>query len=170
MRHDYLWVVLALAIGLSSRAEGQTRTGERACRIPEWVETAMVRSGLDKTLAFDGRLNPSCYRGDFDGDGAIDAAVLVQERASGRKGIAFIHRRDGRVFVVGAGTTLSNGGDDWSWMDAWTVSDKGDVGQGATEERPPLLRGDVLLVYKTDAASAIVWWDGERYRWYQQGD
>jgi hypothetical protein len=33
-----------------------------------------------------------------------------------------------------------------------------------------VLRGDGLLVEKTESASAILWWDGARYRWYQQGD
>jgi hypothetical protein len=34
---------------------------------------------------------------------------------------------------------------------------------------PPLI-GGALLVEKMDSASAIVFWDGKEYQWYQQGD
>jgi hypothetical protein len=27
-----------------------------------------------------------------------------------------------------------------------------------------------LLIFKTETASAILWWTGTGYRWYQQGD
>jgi hypothetical protein len=32
------------------------------------------------------------------------------------------------------------------------------------------LRGDALLVAKREAASALVYWDGKSFRWYQLGD
>ena len=163
MRIGLIWLA-------SSRAQAQTLTVEQQYSIPEWVTTAMARSGLDKTLGFDARLNPFCHSGDFDGDGMTDFAVLVKERASGKSGIALIHRRTGRVYVVGAGRNLPNGGDDFEWMDTWGIFNKGKVDQGATNERPPVLKGDALLVFKTGAASAILWWDGTAYRWYQQGD
>jgi hypothetical protein len=30
--------------------------------------------------------------------------------------------------------------------------------------------GDAILVSKTEAASALIYWDGKRYGWYQQAD
>lgn len=163
--------ILAVVIWLvAHQAQAQTPTVQQLSSIPEWVTTAMARAGLDRTLAFDAWLNPCCHRGDFDGDGAADFAVLVKERATAKSGIAFIHRGTGRVFVVGAGRNLPNGGDDFSWMDTWVVFHKGTVSLGASDERPPMLRGDALLVSKTEAASAILWWNGTDYRWYQQGD
>jgi hypothetical protein len=44
------------------------------------------------------------------------------------------------------------------------------VGRGADQKKPPVLRGDALYVEKTESASAIIYWDGSTYRWYQQGD
>jgi hypothetical protein len=115
-------------------------------------------------------LNPFYQRGDFDGDGRADYAVLVQQPSSGKRGIALVHRRNQSVHVVGAGNAMGNGGDDFSWMGAWRVFDRGPVERGVGEGAPPRLRGDALLVEKTESASAIIWWDGGRYRWYQQGD
>jgi hypothetical protein len=34
----------------------------------------------------------------------------------------------------------------------------------------PLLSGGALLVEKSEAASALIYWNGKRYVWSQQGD
>src|SRR5262249_28306244 len=117
----------------------------------------------------DAHLNPFCLRADFDGDGKIDFVVFIRERSSGKIGIAFIHQGSGMLYIIGAGTPGIHG-DDYRWIDAWTVFEKGVVSQGADETPPPKLKGDALLIFKTEAASAILWWTGSGYRWYQQGD
>ncbi|MFO0994923.1 MAG: hypothetical protein U1E67_23670 [Hyphomicrobiales bacterium] len=114
------------------------------------------------------RLNPYYVQGDFDGDGKTDTAVLVTERASGKQGIAFILDRG--IEVVGAGTSIGNGGDDLSWMDAWYVFGKNKVEQGAFDEAPPTLKGDGLMAIKTESASGLIYWNGSGFAWYQQGD
>lgn len=162
-------LAVALAIG-SVRVAAQPITVGQGCSVPDWATAAMMRSAFGERFRLDSRLNPSCLRGDFDGDGKPDFAILVKDRRSGKRGIAIVHRRDGQVLVVGAGRDLSNGGDDWAWMDAWAVFEKARVETGATSARRPVLKGDALLVSKAEAASAIVWWDGTRYRWTQQGD
>lgn len=57
-------------------------------------------------------------------------------------------------------------------MDAWDVYDKGIVYHGMDEDEtnPPVLIGDAIDVAETEAASALIYWDGKQYRWYQQGD
>ena len=157
-------------MAVAGAAAAQPPTFPQRYSLPEWVDAAIARAGLDRTLAVDARLNPFILRGDFDGDGRADAAVLVADKASAKKGIAIVHRGTNRVFVVGAGRANSNGGDDFSWMDAWTIFEKGPVRRGATKATPPVLKGDALLVAKSEAADAILWWDGATYRWYQQGD
>ena len=47
---------------------------------------------------------------------------------------------------------------------------RGPVGKGADGKAPPKLRGDALMVIKTESASALIYWNGTRYAWYQQGD
>jgi hypothetical protein len=44
------------------------------------------------------------------------------------------------------------------------------VGQGTAGKKPPNLRGDAIMVIKTEAAGVLIFWDGKRYAWYQQGD
>lgn len=136
--------------------------------LPRWVRDAL-RASAQHALPCS-CLNPFYQRGDFDGDGRPDYAVLVRHPSSGKRGIAFVHGRDRSVHVVGAGKAAAAGGDDFRWMDAWRVFDRGPVERGVAEGGPPTLRVDALHVEKTESASAIIWWDGKRYRWYQQGD
>jgi hypothetical protein len=161
--------VIAIVLILPAAGAQELRPGQEYS-VPDWARIIIADPDVAKRFVLDSRLNPFCLRGDFDGDGKADFAVLVKERSSGKAGVAVIHRATGRVFIMGAGTEFGNGGDNYSWMDAWIVFDKGRVPQGATREPPPILRGDALLIFKTEAASAILWWNGTRYRWYQQGD
>ena len=119
--------------------------------------------------AYEARINPFYLQGDFDGDGRRDTAVLVKEKSSGKHGIG-IALRGRKTIFIGAGTELPGSSDDFAWMDAWVVQPKGPVAQGATDEAPPKLRGDAILAIKTESASGLIWWDGKRFRWYQQGD
>jgi len=138
--------------------------------IPAWAAEALQRPAFAREYALSTSLDPFLLEGDFDGDGRRDVAVLVARRDTGARGVAFLHAGSAQPHVVGAGHALGNGGDDFSWMDAWSVHAKGTVRHGAGEAAPPRLRGDALVVEKRESASAIVYWDGEAYRWYQQGD
>lgn len=119
--------------------------------------------------AVEARINPFYLQGDFDGDGWRDTAVLVKERASGKHGAALVFK-GGKVRIVGAGKDMGDGTKDLDWMDAWYVEPKGKVQQGATDEAPPKLKGDAIMAIKTESASGLIYWNGARFRWYQQGD
>jgi hypothetical protein len=95
---------------------------------------------------------------------------LVKEKASGKSGIAIIHGGSRLMHVFGAGRKFDNGGDDFAWMNAWYVYRRGAVMQGATDKLPPRLVASALMLIKTEAASGLLYWDGKRYAWYQQGD
>jgi len=127
-------------------------------------------TGLDRRYAFSSHLKPSYLTGDFDGDGKPDIAILVKQKSSGKIGIAVCHSSTNTVFFIGAGTNVGNGGDNFDWMDLWSVTTKTKaarrVGKGATA----LIRGDALLVEKSESASALIYWNGKRYVWRQQGD
>jgi hypothetical protein len=96
----------------------------------------------------------------------MDVVVLVKERSTGKVGIAIVHGTTGKVTILGAG----NGGDDFEWMDSWQVYSKTRAAHAAGETSILHLRGDALLVEKSEAASALVYWNGKRYVWSQQGD
>lgn len=97
-------------------------------------------------------------------------AVLVQERSTGKLGIAIVHSPTGKVTILGAGIGIGNGGDNFEWMDSWQVYSKTRAAHAEAESSVPHLRGDALLVEKSEAASALIYWNGKRYVWSQQGD
>ncbi len=137
--------------------------------IPEVINRAVTNGLLPKEYELSFRVNPFYLRGDFIGDGKADIAVLVKQRSTGKFGIAIINGATDKVTVVGAGNAIGNGGDDFEWMDTWQVYSKGRAIHEA-EGSVPHLRGDALLVGKSEAASALIYWNGKRYVWFQQGD
>jgi hypothetical protein len=102
------------------------------------------------------KLEPSFYVGDFNGDAKSDVALLIKEKTTAKVGIAIIDGGESKIQIVGAGRSFGNGGDDFSWMDAWSVRHSGKV--------------DRLYVAKNEAASAVIYWDGSKYKWQQEGD
>ena len=102
------------------------------------------------------KLEPSFYVGDFNGDGTSDVALLIREKATSKVGIAIIEGKEEKITIVGAGKSFGNGGDDFSWMDVWSIRHTGKV--------------DRLYVAKSETASAVIYWDGSKYRWQQEGD
>jgi len=164
------WAVLLLAALACRAAAAQEPSPAQRRGIPPWAAEALQRPAFAGEYVLSTALDPFLLEGDFDGDGQRDVAVLVARRDTGARGIAFLHAGSARPRVVGAGHALGNGGDDFSWMDAWRVYSKRTVPRGAGEAAPPRLRGDALVVEKRESASALVYWDGAGYRWYQQGD
>ena len=55
-------------------------------------------------------------------------------------------------------------------MDNWQVYPKGRGARGTDETSVPRFHGEALLVGKSEAASGLIYWDGKRYVWFQQGD
>jgi hypothetical protein len=115
-------------------------------------------------------VKPSFLSGDFNGDGKTDTAVLVKERSTGKIGIAIFDGRTGKMTILGAGIGIGNGGDNFEWMDSWQVYSKTRAANASPETKVSCLRGDALLVEKSEAASALIYWNGKRYVWSQRGD
>lgn len=138
--------------------------------LPRWSVKRIETLERQKALVVSGELNPDYLQADLNGDRRPDLAVLVRHTKTRKAGIAILLRGRDAVVVLGAGSEFGNGGDDFSWMDVWSVHPKGAVGTGAGGDPPPRLRGDALLVGKSEAASAVIYWDGRSFRWYQQGD
>lgn len=113
-------------------------------------------------------IKPCEYKGDFDGDNRTDLAVLITNK-DGKKGIEISFANKKTAFI-GAGEPIGNGGATFDWMERWTLHKK-KIEQGATEsKKPPTPKGDSLLLEKINSASGLVYWDGFKFQWYQQGD
>ena len=138
--------------------------------VPEAVKTALTNGPVGKEYDLSFRIKPPSLQGDFNGDGITDIAVLVKERSTGKLGIAIVHGTTGKITILGAGIPIGNGGDDFEWMDAWQVYSKTRAAHASRETSVPRLTGDALLVEKSEAASALIYWNGKQYVWSQQGD
>jgi hypothetical protein len=136
---------------------------------PDALE-AFSRFPASKQYVFVSHVKPSYLQADFNGDRKADTAVLVKHESTGKIGIAIIHGDSSSVMILGAGRHFGNGGDDFVWMDEWRIYPKGTVAKGVGGAVPPVLKGDGVLVIKTMAASALIYWTGQDYGWYQQGD
>lgn len=170
MRSLLLAVVAGIGLPVCHAAGPDDLPFQLLSNLPPTVLRVLENSADAKRYALVAHLNPFYIHGDFNGDGRTDTAVLVKDRGSGKKGIAILHAGAKSAVVLGAGRKFSNGGDDFQWMDAWHLYPRGPVERGADETAPPVLRGDALMVIKTESASALVYWNGKRYAWYQQGD
>ena len=162
--------VLLLVLLACQPAAAQEPSLEQKQSIPEWASEAFQSTEFARDYLLSARVNPFLLNGDFNGDGRLDIAILISRRDTGADGIALLHAGVARPIVVGAGHSIGNGGPNLAGMGAWSVYSKGPVQRGADETAPPRLRGDALLVEWVGSASAIIYWDGRTYRWYQQGD
>jgi hypothetical protein len=135
--------------------------------IPEEINRAIAKGLLAKKYELSFRMDPFYLRGDFNGDNKMDVAALVKQRSTGKLGIAIVNGATGKVIILGAGTAIGNGGDDFEWMDSWEIYPKDRM---TSRTSIPKLHGDAFLVSKSESASALIYWNGKRYIWLQQGD
>lgn len=135
-------------------------------QLPGWAQTKWELLAKARRLSISQRINPFVWRGDFDGDGRVDLAMFVRA-ASGKEGIAFILRSDAKPILVGAGIALGNGGDDFSWIETWTVRDAPQPPAGG---KSGAAMGEALEVVKESSAGALIQLRSGKPIWRQQGD
>lgn len=162
--------LILLTTVLAAAAQGQQDSRPQSSAVPESAARLFKATGLDRQYAFSSHLKPSYLTGDFDGDRKPDIAILVKQKSSGKIGIAVCHSSTNKVFFIGAGTEVGNGGDNFDWMDIWNVTPKAKAVRKVGRAAAALLKGDALYVEKSESASALIYWNGRRYVWRQQGD
>lgn len=134
--------------------------------VPDSVWSVARAQGLDSVYAIDFRLQyPPYLEGDFDADGKPDAAVLVNERATGKLGLAFVLRGAQRVIVVGAGKPIGDR-DDFAGLKGWEKFLRGFSMAAQVPFIPsgPLAADGVWLRF-ADSTSGFVEWNGAGYTW-----
>ena len=149
----------------SSNSDWQVRAN-----LPGWVADRAHSSGIDRKLDLSLHLNPFYQSCDFDGDGVLDAAVLVKGRRSGKIGIAIFRRASDQPHVVGASYAGPNGSDNLTWMDSWSIARRQDLSKSPYEDSPPKAKGCAIEAVKLESAGGAIYWDGNAFVWYQIGD
>ena len=164
------FVVATVALLASGSASTREPTWQELQNLPPWVAPIIGEQRFTSTYALSTRINPYFLQGDFNGDGQLDLAVLIEHKTTSQQGIAILHAGTPQTLIVGAGRAVGNGGDDFSWLDAWSLHARNAVPPVTRGKNSPTLRGDALLVQKLEAAGALIYWDGAAYCWHQQGD
>lgn len=125
-------------------------------RLPTWSIQKFNDLKISDNYKISDYINPFYLEADFNGDNKLDIAITVIEKQTNKKGIVIIHNLTDKYFILGSGVKIGNGGDDFNWMDIWKV-DRKDNKTG-------------LHVGKSESASGLIAWDGEKYIWTQRGD
>lgn len=152
--------IACVAVVTARRSDAQAPATDTA--LPEWARARWSAVASARALARSARVLPAILHGDFDGDGADDVALLVESVKSHKIGIVFLHHNDPKAYVVGAGTTLGNGGDDFAWADSWKVQTR--------VQKSGARRADALLLEREGSGSGLIYFAARAYHWRQVGD
>ena len=123
--------------------------------------------------------NPFFQRGDFNGDGNIDLAVLIREISTDKMGILIIHFPSRDAFVIGAGVKYRGhdelpARDILPVVDIWRVEHRERIQElsfdNSSEPKIVYPSGEVLYFEKDTSAAGYIYWDGSAYRWIQTDD
>jgi hypothetical protein len=134
-------------------------------QLPAWAQPRWRTVAKEHGLTLSRRINPFLQRGDFDGDGRRTWRCSSRS-AGGKVGIVVLHRASSDAHVLGAGSPLGNGGDDFEWMDIWSVEAPAASGDTKARRRA----AEALRLEKEGAGGGLVSFEGGRYRWTQHGD
>jgi hypothetical protein len=156
---------LLLYLALLLQAPG-SKPGVSEFNTPDEIDGCL--KPVTKQYKVNDRINPFYLRGDFHGDGKPDYAVLIVARQTGERGVAICRASMPQPVVLGAGTPFNKMRD--LSFEAWSVYAKHTVERGVGQRLPPKLIGEAISIIWPESASAIVYWDGKVFRWYQQGD
>ena len=141
--------------------------------IPDEILKTVEGKQFASSYTIDGAMNPFYLRGDFDSDGKPDYAIWVKSKVGSKTGIAIWLSSKRDFVVLGAGVPFKAAASvetNLNFLNTWQVYGKRPVERGVESSQPPRLRGEAILVGKSESASGLIYWDGTRFRWYQQGD
>lgn len=136
--------------------------------IPRWVRAEIGSNHLQNDYNITYQLYPPILKGDFNGDKRGDVALLVQEKSSGKFGIAIFHASRPQsmhtrtISIVGAGHPIGKAGDDLAWVNVWKLLKHTETVKGLE------LEGDAIQIERRDSTSGIVFWNGKSYEWLQR--
>jgi hypothetical protein len=133
--------------------------------LPEWAVNAVKNADFESGFAISPRLRmPPFIEGDFDGDTRDDVLLLIEERATGRQGVALLSNDPARVPVIfGAGQTTGGAPADLAWVDDLRPMRAGGSTLGVDVTLPSDMAGDGVFFTGGDRATArpaLLYWNG----------
>lgn len=149
-----LTAILCASLSTSVIAAARAQTP-----VPDWARARWEALAKARSLQLSAHVKVQSLSGDFDGDGKVDIAMLVEHRTTHKTGIVFIHHTAALPRLIGAGTDFGNGGDTFDWMDSWKV-------QPRTKTRPV----DAVVIERESSARALIYYANGKYHWKQLGD
>ncbi|MBZ5549141.1 MAG: hypothetical protein LAO22_14480 [Acidobacteriia bacterium] len=146
--------------------------------LPDDAQRVLEKNHTFALYDLSDSVNPFYLRGDFDGDGKPDYAVLVINKQTKKHGLAVVRSKSRSVDILGAGGIKLRVGsgqgsyllDDFDWMNAWHVESRYAIGVQLGREVESKMSGEGIVVEKTESASALILWNGRSYQWKQMGD
>jgi hypothetical protein len=138
--------------------------------LPDWACEATYNRGLQRTYGLYTRMNPFFISADFDGDGRSDIAIWVTDSKSRKRGILFLMQGRDEYFVAGAGKDPQERGNDYTYVDIWSLIPKGERLESVHESSKVVLRGDAIVAAKSESAAFAIYWDGHKFNFYQLTD
>jgi hypothetical protein len=140
--------------------------------LPPALREAFGESPLAEVYDASDRINPLYLRGDFDGDGKVDYAILIKRKSDGKLGFAvWLSSRENPI-ILGAGSRVEYGAslEDHLDFDSWRVSSPNRFDSSTSIEQPKGFRRDCIFVQKGEDASGIFFFKAGKFHWLQEGD
>jgi hypothetical protein len=166
---------LLLLVTIGATAQDLPRTFVENRNIPQWVKKEFVSRKMYRDYSLTFQLSPIYLRGDFNGDGRKDWAILIQEKKTLKFGMAIFHGLRAQamhiqVTILGADNDLNGVGDDIKWANFWRVypRDKA-IDAEDSSVMVPELKGDAIHIEKKKGKRGLIYWDGKKYTWYRIG-
>ncbi len=159
--------IAALLVGISTTVAAEVITAE--WQLPNWAQPGWRALREAQPLELSLRINPFVWQGDFDGDKAMDVAIMVKRNSDGKEGIVVLWRSGAAPTVLGAGTTFGIG-DDFSWVDFWGVEEGGSLQESYYSPDTIKLEADGLIVSKAASTSGLIYFVDGKPHWQLQGD
>jgi hypothetical protein len=148
---------------------GQTPI-EPKYRLPKWVFLIFENDkSFRSKYEISDYINPFYLEGDFNGDSLIDVAIAIKDKSTQKRGIIIVNQSNKGYFIIGAGKTFGHGRDDFDWLDMWSVYRDKFIEDPGTFRKTVELNHPAILVEAFEKFSAIIYWNGAKYVWFQQG-
>jgi hypothetical protein len=157
-----------------------------ACQAPRpsetWYQKSIKENKLYDKYSIDSLFKPSSFEADFNGDGKKDIVFQISDKVTKKRGILILHDGGTKFYIFGAGKKFGNGGDDFKWLDAWSLYTDKNASETVFDEETGDILGSKeitlsnpgLMIFElsdgSPLAGGIIHWSNNKYHWIHQGE